>query len=143
MKLLLNTLKGSLALEAPVRVQELFLEYFYGSMVWRKNSETMAQYIVRRELAFSKLKEANAETSLRDNLKCMLLLLLLFSGLDLKEQQGILASVNNEYNYKKVSHALRIQFPNVQSPWSWSWIWAATAEAATAAFSTKTTSSSC
>ena len=28
MNLLLNTLKGSLATEAPVRVQELFLEYF-------------------------------------------------------------------------------------------------------------------
>ena len=68
----------------------------------------MAQYIVRREL-----KEANAETSLSDNLKCMLLLL--FSGLDLKEQQGILASVNNKYDYKKVSHGFRIQFPNVQS----------------------------
>ena len=113
MNLLLNTLKGSLATEAPVRVQELFLEYFYSKEVWRRNNETMAQYIVRRELSFARLKEANSETNLSDNLKCMLLLL--FSGLDLREQQGILSSVNNEYDYKKVSHALRIQFPNVTS----------------------------
>ena len=69
----------------------------------------MAQYIIRRELA----RESSAEIQLSDNLKCMLLLI--FSGLDVKEQQGILASVNNEYDYKKISHALRIQFPSAAS----------------------------
>ena len=111
MQLLLNTLKDSLAQEAPVRAQELFLEYFYSPQVWRKNQETMAQYIVRRELAFTRLKEANSETALSDNLKCMLLLI--FAGLDIKEQQSILASVGNEFNYKKVSQALRIQYPTL------------------------------
>ena len=113
MKLLLKCLQDSLAQEAPVRTQELFLEYFYSPQVWRKNHESMAQYIIRRELAFAKLRESSAETQLSDNLKCMLLLI--FSGLDLKEQQGILASVNNEYDYKKISHALRIQFPSAAS----------------------------
>ena len=113
MKLLLKCLQDSLAQEAPVRTQELFLEYFCSPQVWRKNLESMAQHIIRRELAFAKLRESSTEAQLSDNLKCMLLLI--FSGLDLKEQQGILASVNNEYDYKKISHALRIQFPSAAS----------------------------
>ena len=113
MKLLLKCLHDSLAQEAPVRTQELFLEYFYSPQIWRKNYESMAQYIIRRELTFAKLRESSAETQLSDNLKCMLLLI--FSGLDMKEQQGILASVNNEYDYKKISHALRIQCPSAAS----------------------------
>ena len=96
-----------------MRVNELFLAYFYSPAVWRRNNETMAQYIIRRESEFARLKEASSETQISSNLKCMLLLL--FSGLDAKEQQGILSSVNNEYDYKKVSHALRIQFPSVIS----------------------------
>ena len=113
MRLLLNTLKDSLAQEAPVRTQELFLAYFYSPQVWRKNQESMAQYIVRRELSFTRLQEASSMTQLSDNLKSMLLLL--FSGLDLKEQQSILASVNNDYDYKKISHALRMQYPTAAS----------------------------
>ena len=110
MKLFLQVLRESLAQEAPVRVNELFLDYFYSPGVWRKGSETMQQYIVRREAAFTRLKEASSGTQVSENLKCMLLLI--FSGLDAREQQSILASVNNEYDYKKVSHALRIQFPS-------------------------------
>ena len=90
MKLLLKCLQDSLAQEAPVRTQELFLEYFCSPQVWRKNLESMAQHIIRRELAFAKLRESSTETQPSDNPKCMLLLI--FSGLDLKEQQGILAS---------------------------------------------------
>jgi len=72
----------------------------------------MAQYLVRREAQFTRLKEASPETQLSDNLKCILL-----AGLDAKEQQNILASANSEYGFKKVSHALRIQFPNaIQRP---------------------------
>ena len=75
----------------------------------------MAQYLVRREAQFTRLKEASPEAQLSDNLKCMLTLL--FAGLDAKEQQNILASANSEYGFKKVSHALRIQFPNaIQRP---------------------------
>ena len=77
-----------------------------------KSNETMAQYLVRREAQFTRLKEASPETQLSDNLKCILL-----AGLDAKEQQNILASANSEYGFKKVSHALRIQFPNaIQRP---------------------------
>ena len=90
MKLSLKCLQDSLAQEAPVRTQELFLEYFCSPQVWRKNLESMAQHIIRRELAFAKLRESSTETQPSDNPKCMLLLI--FSGLDLKEQQGILAS---------------------------------------------------
>jgi hypothetical protein len=114
-KLLLSTLREQIAQEAPVRGNELFLDYFYSAGIWRKSNETMAQYLVRREAQFTRLKEASPETQLSDNLKCMLTLL--FAGLDAKEQQNILASVNNEYDFKKVSHALRIQFPNaIQRP---------------------------
>lgn len=110
MKLFLQVLRESLAQEAPVRVNELFLDYFYSPGVWRRSSETMQQYIVRREAAFTRLKEASTGTQVSENLKCMLMLI--FSGLDAREQRSILASVNNEYDYKKVSHALRIQFPS-------------------------------
>ena len=111
-KLLLSTLREQIAQEAPVRVNELFLDYFYSAGIWRKSNETMAQYLVRREAQFTRLKEASPETQLSDNLKCILL-----AGLDAKEQQNILASANSEYGFKKVSHALRIQFPNaIQRP---------------------------
>lgn len=104
MKLLIKTLRDSLAQEAPVRVNELFLDYFYSGQSWSKPNETMAQRIVRRETTFVWLKEASPETALSDNLKCMLLLI--FSGLE----PSILASVGDEYDYKKVSH-VRVQFP--------------------------------
>ena len=40
--------------------------------------------------------------------------LLTFGGLDHREQLNVLSSVGNEYDLKKVSHALRIQYPNCQ-----------------------------
>eukprot|EP00913_Durusdinium_trenchii_P007891 g7403.t1 len=95
---------NGVAKEAPVRVNELFLDYFYSGQSWSKPNETMAQRIVRRETTFVWLKEASPETALSDNLKCMLLLI--FSGLE----PSILASVGDEYDYKKVSH-VRVQFP--------------------------------
>ena len=75
MKLLLKTLKEGIAQEAPVRVNELFLQYFYSPSVWRKPQESMGQYIIRREADFTRLKEASSETELSDNLKCMIALL--------------------------------------------------------------------
>eukprot|EP00434_Breviolum_minutum_P011223 symbB.v1.2.009904.t1/scaffold605.1/size182108/4 len=115
MQLFLDTLKSSIAQETPVRVNELFLAYFYSPNVWRRSSETMAQYIIRRETELKRLQEVSPETTLSDNLRCMLLMI--FSGLDAKEQQSVLASVNSEYNYKKVTHALKMQFPNlIQRP---------------------------
>ena len=109
MRLLIQTLKDSIAVEQPVKLNELFLTCFYSPAVWRKQTETMAQYIVRRENDFGRLKEASAETQVSANIRC--LLLLLFSGLDAKEQQSILSSVGNEYDFEKVKHALRIQYP--------------------------------
>ena len=110
LKLLLQTLKDNIAVEQPVRLNELFLKCFYSPQVWRRSAETMAQYIVRREQDFVRLKEASEETQVSENVRC--LLLLLFSGLDMREQQAVLASVGNEYDFKKVTHALRIQYPN-------------------------------
>ena len=110
LKLFLQTLKENIAVEQPVRLNELFLRCFYSPQVWRRSSETMAQYIVRREQDFARLKEASSETQVSENVRC--LLLLQFSGLDVREQQAVLASVGNEYDLKKISHALRIQYPN-------------------------------
>ena len=77
-----------------------------------RTTETMAQHIIRHETELKRLQEVSPETTLSDNLRCMLLMI--FSGLDAKEQQsGVLASVNSEYNYKKVTHALKMQFPNL------------------------------
>ena len=111
LKLFLQTLKDNIAVEQPVRLNELFLKCFYSPQVWRGSTETMAQYIVRREQDFVRLKEASEQTQVSENVRC-LLLLLLFSGLDGREQQAVLASVGNEYDFKKVAHALRIQYPN-------------------------------
>ncbi|CAK9071730.1 unnamed protein product [Durusdinium trenchii] len=109
MKLLIRTLKESIAAEVPVRINELFLTAFYSPQVWRKPSETMQQYIVRREQDFNRLLEASSGTQVSDNLRSMMLLI--FSGLDHREQLSVLASVGNEYDFKKISHALRIQYP--------------------------------
>ena len=109
MKLLIRTLKESIAAEVPVRINELFLTAFYSPQVWRKPSETMQQYIVRREQDFNRLLEASSGTQVSDNLRSMTLLI--FSGLDHREQLSVLASVGNEYDFKKISHALRIQYP--------------------------------
>eukprot|EP00435_Cladocopium_sp_Y103_P037928 s1670_g10.t1 len=62
LKLLLQTLKENIAVEQPVRLNELFLKCFYSPQVWRRSGETMAQYIVRREQDFARLKEASQET---------------------------------------------------------------------------------
>ena len=109
MKMLLATLRDNIAAEKPVKINELFLTAFYSPSVWRKSGESMQQYIIRREQDFNRLKEASSETNISVNLRCMMLLI--FSGLDHREQLSILASVNNEYDFKKVSHALRIQYP--------------------------------
>ena len=110
MKLLLDTLKESIASEVPVRVNELFLKAFYDPSVWRKATETMQQFIVRREQDFHRLEEVLPKSSVPEQVRAMMLLT--FAGLDAKEQLAVLASCGNEYDYKKLAHALRIQFPN-------------------------------
>lgn len=121
MRLLLQTLKESIAVEQPVKINELFLGAFYSPQVWRRNDETMAQYIVRRENDFSRLKEVSSETQVSTNIRC--LLLLLFSGLDSREQQAVLASVGNEYDFAKVSHGCDVSpCPATRSTWKWSWV---------------------
>ena len=94
MKLLIQTLKENIATEVPVKINELFFTAFYSPDVWRKPQESMQQYIIRREQDFSRLKESSPETSISDNLRCMMLLT--FSGLDHREQLGVLSFVGNE-----------------------------------------------
>ena len=110
MKLFLDTSRGAIEAEVLVKVNELFLKAFYSPSVWRRNTETMQQYIIRREQDFRKLETSSPGTSVSENLRAMMLLI--FRGLDAKEQVSILSSVNNEYNFEKISHAMRIQFPN-------------------------------
>ena len=110
MHLLLGTLKETIASEVPVRVNELFLKAFYDPCVWRRSSETMQQFIVRREQDFARLEEVLPKSSIPEQVRAMMLLT--FAGLDAKEQLAVLSSCNNEYDFKKLSHALRIQFPN-------------------------------
>ena len=113
LKLLLNTLKENIAAEMPVKTNELFFTAFYSPHVWRRPQESMQQYIIRREQDFVRLKESSPDTKISDNLRCMMLLT--FSGLYQKEQLGVLASVGNEYDLAKISHAMRIQFPQVSA----------------------------
>ena len=109
-KLLLGTLKEVIGAEAPVKTNELFLTAFYSPTVWRQTGETMQQYIVRREQDFARLEEVLEGAKVPDHLRAFMLLC--FGGLEQREQMAILSSVGNEYDFKKLSQALRIQFPN-------------------------------
>ena len=109
MKLLLATLKDNIGPEKPVKVNELFFTAFYSPAVWRLQSESMQQYIIRREQDFKRLEDALAGAVVPTNLRAMMLLA--FGGLDGREQLNVLSSVGNEYDLRKTSHALRIQFP--------------------------------
>ena len=79
----------------------------------RQPGETMQQYIVRREQDLKRLEEVLPGSAIPDHLRA--LMLLVFGGLDRGEQMAILASVGNDYDFKKIGHALRIQFPNLAS----------------------------
>ena len=95
MKLFIRTLKDSIAAELPVKTSELFFQAFYSPNVWRKNNETMQQYIVRREQDFRRLEENATGTSVPKQIRAMMVLC--FGGLDRKEQTSILSSCNNTY----------------------------------------------
>ena len=110
MRLFLETLRENIAAEAPVKINELFLKAFYAPSVWRKTTETMQQFIIRREQEFQRLEETLLGGGVPDHIRAMMLLL--FAGLDHKEQLNVLSSCGNDYDFKKISHALRLQFPN-------------------------------
>ncbi|CAE7324408.1 Copia protein [Symbiodinium microadriaticum] len=107
LKLFLSTLKESIAPEAPVKISELFFSAFYSPQVWRRTQESMQQYIVRREQDFKRLEEVLDGATVPAHIRAMMLLT--FGGLDVKEQLNVLSSVGNEYDFKKIGHALRIQ----------------------------------
>ncbi|CAJ1448790.1 unnamed protein product, partial [Effrenium voratum] len=111
MELFLTTLKEAIAAEVPVKANELFLMAFYSPHVWRRPHESMQQYIIRREQDFKRLEDHAPGTQVSDNLRSMMLLI--FGGLDHREQLSVLSSVNNEYDCKKIAHAMRIQFPSI------------------------------
>ncbi|CAE7610026.1 30S ribosomal protein S1, chloroplastic [Symbiodinium microadriaticum] len=108
-QLLLDTLKEAIAAEQPVKINELFLNCFYSPAVWRRPAENMQQYIVRREQDFKRLEDVIAGGSFPENIRAMMLLL--FGGLDHGEQNNVLASVGNTYDFKKIAHAMRMQYP--------------------------------
>ncbi|CAE7252473.1 RE1 [Symbiodinium sp. CCMP2592] len=98
-KLFLATLKESIAAEAPVKVKELFFQAFYSPAVWRRSTETMQQYIVRREQDFKRLEDVLPGSAIPEHIRAMMLLA--FGGLDHREPLGVLSIVNNEYDFKK------------------------------------------
>ena len=107
-QLLLSTLHDSIEQEKPVKTNELFFTAFYSPSVWRVQSESMQAYIIRREQEFRRLEEVLGGATLPESLRAMCLLT--FGGLDHREQLNVLSSVGNEYDLKKISHALRIQY---------------------------------
>ncbi|CAJ1330013.1 unnamed protein product [Effrenium voratum] len=111
MELFLTTLKEAIAAEVPVKANELFLMAFYSPHVWRRPHESMQQYIIRRKQDFKRLEDHAPGTQVSDNLRSMMLLI--FGGLDHREQLSVLSSVNNEDDFKKIAHAIRIQFPSI------------------------------
>lgn len=113
MRLLLDTPKENRASEVPARVSELFLKAFlkglYDPGIWRKPAETMQQYIARREPDFQH-EEVLPKSSVPEQVCAMMLMT--FAGRAPRSiYLAVLSSCNNEYDFKKLSHALRIQFP--------------------------------
>ena len=98
-QLLLDTLKEAIAAEQPVKINELFLNAFYSPAVWRRPAENMQQYIVRREQDFKRLEDVLAGSSVPEHIRAMMLLL--FGGLDPREQNNVLASVGNTYRHPR------------------------------------------
>lgn len=109
MDLFLETLKAAIADEVPAKINDLFLQAFYSPSVWRRPAETMQAYIVRREQGFRKLEESSLGTKVSENLHAMMLLI--FGGLGPREQVSVLSSINSDYDFSKISHAMSIQFP--------------------------------
>ena len=111
MELLIATLTEAIETEKPVKTQEIFLRVFYAETVWRSDGESMQEYQVRRAKEFDELKEVSKTTAISDDIRAMLLLT--FSGLDNSQIASVLSSTGNEYDLKKMGHAMRIQFPNI------------------------------
>ena len=110
MRLLLDILKRNIASEVPVRVNELFQKAFYDPGIWRKQAETMQQYIARREQDFKRPREVLSKCSVPEQVQTMMLMT--FAGLDRKVHVAVLSSRNNKYDFEKLGHARGIQFLN-------------------------------
>ena len=113
LKNFLKALKDFKASVKPVKANELFLQAFYSPNVWRRPQETMQQYIIRRKQDFRRLTEVSSETSVSQDLRAMMLLI--FGGLDQKEQVSVLSSVYNTYDFDQIANAMRIQFPHASA----------------------------
>lgn len=104
MRLLLDTLKENRASEVPAQVSELFLKAFYDPGIWLKPAETMQQYIARREQDFQH-EEVLPKSSVPKQVCAMMLMT--FAGRAPRSiYLAVLSSCNNEYDFKKLSHAL-------------------------------------
>lgn len=112
MKLLLKTLRDA---DVPVKISELFLTAFCSPSVWRHSNETMQRCIVRRELYFKKLEETSPETKVSKNVRSMMLLI--FRGLDAKEQVSVLRSCGNQYDFEKISQSWACSSPKLLARW--------------------------
>ena len=122
MKPLLNTLKESITAELPVKTRELFFHAFYSPNVWRKNCESMQQYIVRREQDFKRLEDNSPGTQVSEQVRAMMLLCL--GGLDPKEQTSVLSSCNNTYKFERSRMLCGSSSPMLQeSPYTVGTIW--------------------
>ena len=78
MEAFLSALQTSLAREAPIRAAEVFDKVFYASTLWRKTSESMQDYTIRRDKEFAELQKISGDTKVSEDIKAHLLLR--FSG---------------------------------------------------------------
>ena len=111
MRLFLFTVKSSLAKEAPIHEADQFDKTLYDKTVWRKASESMAAYIIRRNQEFKMLENEIAGCAIPDRLQAHLLLK--FSGLDKVQRTQVLSSCGNLIDKEKFEVAIRMQFPRI------------------------------
>ncbi|CAK9091367.1 Uncharacterized protein SCF082_LOCUS43047 [Durusdinium trenchii] len=88
----------------PVKINELFLKAFYAPSAWRKMTETTQQHIVRRDQLRVSEARGGPTGGVPDHIRAMMLLL--FAGLDDKEQPNVVPSCGNDYDVKNISHVL-------------------------------------
>ena len=91
--MLFTSLKKDVQDIAPVRSTEIFGAAVHGTTVWRGRNESMANYATRCRKDLTDLKEVSDAHTVSADIPVALILL--FSGIGMNEQAGVLAGKNH------------------------------------------------
>ena len=112
LKKILLAVIGNIRQAAPVRVGELFMDYFdeTGHGI-RRPGEAVAQWLTRRVNLKNQMCEADGTTKISPNLEAYFLLKL--CRLSKAQRAQLLASCQNVYEPDKLADAMRVQFGDI------------------------------